>query len=282
MKRRAGDALAARRALAQPRTAALDRRLAGGARRRFYYYEDPALPRLRRQPGAHGARLPPVRHRGAYAAGRAAQFGGAGVARGRCRSSRYDKVNLVPFGEFVPWPFGIRQQHLDRGRAISRPGKRVVVSPVGDHRIGTFICYESVFPQLRPPVRARRRGGAVQHLQRRLVRQERGARAASEIVRMRAAENRRWILRSTNDGITATIDPAGRLRGTLPLYSEAASCTGFNYDQRRRSTRATATGSAVGVPVADRGCGRAVRCRRSASARILPPSRAGSPERRRP
>jgi RNA polymerase sigma factor (sigma-70 family) len=37
-----------------------------------------------------------------------------------------------------------------------------------------------------------------------------------EIVRMRAAENRRWILRSTNDGITGTTDPAGRLRGTLP------------------------------------------------------------------
>ena len=32
------------------------------------------------------------------------------------------------------------------------------------------------------------------------------------IARMRAAENRRWILRSTNDGTTATIDPAGRLR----------------------------------------------------------------------
>ena len=50
-----------------------------------------------------------------------------------------------------------------------------------------------------------------------------------EIVRMRAAENRRWILRSTNDGITATIDSAGRLRGTLPLYTEATSYTGFDY-----------------------------------------------------
>ena len=50
------------------------------------------------------------------------------------------------------------------------------------------------------------------------------------IVRMRAAENRRWILRSTNDGITATIDSAGRLRGTLPLYVEATSYTGFNYE----------------------------------------------------
>jgi apolipoprotein N-acyltransferase len=48
-------------------------------------------------------------------------------------------------------------------------------------------------------------------------------------VRMRAAENRRWILRSTNDGVTGTIDPAGRIRGTLPLYTQATSYTGFNY-----------------------------------------------------
>ena len=48
---------------------------------------------------------------------------------------------------------------------------------------------------------------------------------------MRAAENRRWILRSTNDGITATIDPAGRVRGTLPPYTEATSYTGFSYIQ---------------------------------------------------
>jgi apolipoprotein N-acyltransferase len=49
------------------------------------------------------------------------------------------------------------------------------------------------------------------------------------MVRMRAAENRRWLLRSTNDGITATIDTAGRLRGTLPNYVQSTSYTGFNY-----------------------------------------------------
>ena len=50
-----------------------------------------------------------------------------------------------------------------------------------------------------------------------------------KIVRMRAAENRRWILRSTNDGISGTIDPAGRLLGTLPNYVESASQTGYSY-----------------------------------------------------
>ncbi len=143
--------------------------------------------------------------------------------------SRYDKVNLVPFGEFVPWPFGMLTRKISTEAGDFHAGSRVVVSPVGTHRIGAFICYESVFPNF---VRKFADGGAEvlfnlsndgwfgksaarqQHL---------------SIVRMRAAENRRWILRATNDGITAVIDSAGRERGTLPLYVEATSYTGFNY-----------------------------------------------------
>jgi apolipoprotein N-acyltransferase len=141
---------------------------------------------------------------------------------------RYDKVHLVPFGEFVPWPFGFANK-ISTEIGDFKPGTQVVVLPVGDHRLGTFICYESVFPNF---VRQFAADGAellvnisndswfdksaarLQHL---------------TIVRMRAAENRRWLLRSTNDGITATIDPAGRLLGTLPNYVESASRTGYSY-----------------------------------------------------
>ena len=144
--------------------------------------------------------------------------------------SQYSKVNLVPFGEFVPWPFGfVKRITTEAGDFV--PGKQVVVTPIDGHKIAAFICYESVFPNF---VRRFVDNGAEvlfnisndgyfgktaarnQHL---------------EIVRMRAAENRRWILRSTNDGITATIDPAGRLRGSLPLFVQAASRTGFTYIQ---------------------------------------------------
>jgi apolipoprotein N-acyltransferase len=142
--------------------------------------------------------------------------------------SRYDKMNLVPFGEFVPWPFGFANKiSTEVGDYV--PGRRVVVSVIGAHKLGTFICYESVFPNF---VRKFAAGGAEmlvnisndgwfaksyardQHL---------------EMVRMRAAENRRWLLRATNDGITATIDAAGRLRGTLPNYVQSTSYTGFRY-----------------------------------------------------
>jgi len=142
--------------------------------------------------------------------------------------SRYDKVNLVPFGEFVPWPFGFANK-ISTELGDFAAGSRVVVSPVGTHKIGTFICYESVFPGF---VRKFVAGGAEVLFN---ISNDGwfGKSAAREqhlsMVRMRAAENRRWILRSTNDGITATIDSAGRLRGTLPLYTEATSLTGFSY-----------------------------------------------------
>jgi apolipoprotein N-acyltransferase len=147
--------------------------------------------------------------------------------------SRYDKVNLVPFGEFVPWPFGWLTRKISTEAGDFAAGGRVVVSSVGGHNVGVFICYESVFPNF---VRRFAAGGAEvlfnisndgwfgrtaarrQHLQ---------------IVRMRAAENRRWILRSTNNGITATIDSAGRLRGTVPPFVEATSLTGFDYIPER-------------------------------------------------
>jgi apolipoprotein N-acyltransferase len=142
--------------------------------------------------------------------------------------SRYDKVNLVPFGEFVPWPFGfVNKISTEAGDFTA--GRRVVVSPVGDHKIGAFICYESVFPNF---VRKFAAGGAEVLFN---ISNDGwfGKSAARQqhltIVRMRAAENSRWILRSTNDGITGTIDPAGRVLGTLPLFTEATSYTGFSY-----------------------------------------------------
>jgi len=142
--------------------------------------------------------------------------------------SRYDKVNLVPFGEFVPWPFGFANK-ISTEVGDFAAGQKVVVSPVRDHKIGTFICYESVFPNF---VRRFAADGAELLINisndgwfgRSAARQQH-----LSMVRMRAAENRRWILRSTNDGITATIDPAGRLRGTLPRYVEASSYTGFSW-----------------------------------------------------
>jgi apolipoprotein N-acyltransferase len=145
--------------------------------------------------------------------------------------SRYDKVNLVPFGEFVPWPFGLLTNKVSSQAGDFEAGKKVVVSQVDGHRIGTFICYESVFPSY---IRKFAASGAealfnisndswfgksaarYQHLQ---------------IVRMRAAENARWILRGTDNGITAVIDPAGRVVRSADEYKELAARFQYRYRQ---------------------------------------------------
>jgi apolipoprotein N-acyltransferase len=123
----------------------------------------------------------------------------------------YDKINLVPFGEYVPPLFSFVNR-ITKEVGDFTPGTRVVVFP--DH-VGAFICYESAFPDL---VRKFAQNGAdvffnlsndgyfgnseayEQHL---------------SLVRMRAAENARWIVRATNDGITATVDPTGRVTEKL-------------------------------------------------------------------
>jgi len=143
--------------------------------------------------------------------------------------TRYDKVNLVPFGEFVPWPFGLLTKKVSSEAGDFEAGTNVVVSPVGSHKIGTFICYESVFPSY---IRRFAAEGAevLFNLSNDAWFGKSQARYQHfRIVRMRAAENRRWIVRSTNNGLSAVIDPAGRVLDTLPEYREAAARLRYNY-----------------------------------------------------
>jgi apolipoprotein N-acyltransferase len=46
-------------------------------------------------------------------------------------------------------------------------------------------------------------------------------------------ENRRWVLRAANNGITATIDPGGRVRHRLPLGERATLDTRFSFVQEQ-------------------------------------------------
>jgi apolipoprotein N-acyltransferase len=53
------------------------------------------------------------------------------------------------------------------------------------------------------------------------------------IARMRAVENGRWILRSTNDGITSAIGPSGRVEASLPSYVQDTLDVRFQYLSHR-------------------------------------------------
>lgn len=141
---------------------------------------------------------------------------------------RYDKINLVPFGEFVPQLFSFVNR-ITQETGDFEQGTRVVVFPVQGHRVGTFICYESAFPHA---VRQFAQLGAdlLVNISNDGYFGHSAARGQHlEIVRMRAAENRRWILRDTNDGVTAAIDPAGRVTKRLPMYTATAGVFGYSY-----------------------------------------------------
>jgi apolipoprotein N-acyltransferase len=132
---------------------------------------------------------------------------------------RYDKINLVPFGEYVPHFFGFVNR-ITQEISDFAPGSRIVVFDMDAHRLGVFICYESVFPD---EVRQFVKGGA--NLLVNLSNDGYFGHSAArqqhlEIARMRAVENSRWLIRSTNDGITAVIDPSGRVDERLPPYQE--------------------------------------------------------------
>ncbi len=132
--------------------------------------------------------------------------------------SRYDKKHLVPFGEYVPLKsFLFFAESLTRQVGDFKPGTVDTLSPIGDHRFSTVICYESIFPNL---VRQFVGKGAellvvitndgwfgessapFQHLRMGVV---------------RAVENRRYEVRTANTGITAIIDPYGRVQNPTPI-----------------------------------------------------------------
>lgn len=154
----------------------------------------------------------------------AIQISPAGELKGR-----YDKIFLVPFGEFIPFPFKGMVQKISTEVGDFEAGASVSTFDLGAEKLGAFICYESAIPHL---VRQFPAGGASV-----LVNLTNdgyfGDTAAREqhvsLVRMRAAENRRWIVRSTNDGLTASIDPAGRIWQTLPPQTETSGRLGFAY-----------------------------------------------------
>lgn len=131
--------------------------------------------------------------------------------------ARYDKIHLVPFGEYVPFKSvfgfagGLTQEVGQFGRGSSREPVAV-----DGYKLGVFICYEAVFPG---EVRqfARNGGQVFVNISNDGWYGDTGAWAQHlDQARMRAVENDRWLLRDTNTGMTASIDPYGRVVASVP------------------------------------------------------------------
>ena len=138
-------------------------------------------------------------------------------------TARYDKVHLVPFGEYLPFPrlFAFAGG-LTKEVGEFEKGRSRAPLDAGGTRLGVFICYESVFPG---EVRQFADQGAqvLVNLSNDGWYGDSGAYAQHlNQTRMRAIENDRWILSATNTGVTASIDPYGRTVARLPRKERGA------------------------------------------------------------
>jgi apolipoprotein N-acyltransferase len=130
----------------------------------------------------------------------------------------YDKIHLLPFGEYVPLRGWLTfAKRLTADISDFTPGSVESVGDLPQGKFGAFICYEAIFPS---EVRIFTANGA-QFLITISNDGWFGRSSAPEqsmmMARVRAAENRRWLLRDTNNGYTESIDPYGRTIAQLAL-----------------------------------------------------------------
>ena len=136
--------------------------------------------------------------------------------------SDYDKMYLVPFGEFVP----LKSILFFAGKVVPEisdfsPGQDYTSFAVDEQKFGIHICFEVVFPQLS---RAFCRNGAT-FLATITNDAWFGKTCASyqhfAMAVMRAIENRRYLVRCANTGISGFVDPYGRILQATNLYVPA-------------------------------------------------------------
>lgn len=135
--------------------------------------------------------------------------------------SRYDKMHLVPFGEYVPMPgvlFFIQKMVNGIGDFI--PGTDFTVMQTDKSKLGTVICFEVIFPDI---VRKFVFNGA--EFMTTITNDAWFGRSAApyqhfSMVIFRAVENRVYFARAANTGISGFISPAGEILSASPVFTE--------------------------------------------------------------
>lgn len=143
---------------------------------------------------------------------------------------KYDKVHLTPFGEYVlfrRWLFFVKKITDEIGDFT--PGEKLHNLNLGGHWLSTPICYEIIYPELVRSMIAK--GGEVIIT---ISNDSWFGRSAAPYQHLamavfRSIENRRFLLRSTSSGISALVDPAGRIRHQSPLHRPQEFLARFQY-----------------------------------------------------
>jgi apolipoprotein N-acyltransferase len=134
----------------------------------------------------------------------------------------YDKMHLVPFGEYIPLKrVFFFSESITKDVGEFYPGNNRKIIKMGDRPSNAIICFEAVFPDF-----VRRFVNDGSQLIVNLTNDGWYGDSAAPyqhlaITRFRAVENRRYLLRATNSGISAVIEPSGRIQSSTGLLQEA-------------------------------------------------------------
>jgi apolipoprotein N-acyltransferase len=139
---------------------------------------------------------------------------------------RYHKIRLVPFGEYVPFQpvltlGGRFTARLVRQVADFTPGEEYSTGEVDGHRVSVFICYEAIFPDLVRHFSAQSAELLVNITNDAWYGYSSAPHQHLAMAAFRAVENEKYLVRAANTGITAVVDPRGRIVERTDLFRPA-------------------------------------------------------------
>ena len=149
------------------------------------------------------------------------------------REFAYNKIHLVPFGEYVPFRKWLTfANSLVAGIGDFMPGHTYEVGGLPGRRFSVYICYEAIFPDLVRRFVVHGAGLLINISNDGWFGHEAAPAQHLMMARVRAVENRRWLLRCTNTGFTVDVDPYGRTVAQLAPYirGELDAPYGFRTD----------------------------------------------------
>lgn len=139
-------------------------------------------------------------------------------------AGRMDKIQLVPFGEHVPYADRFRiLERVDFGEADFVAGSGPVIFKVDGHRFGNLICFEAIFPQLTRRFENLGADFLVNITNDSWFGAGAGAVAHKNMAVMRCVETGCGMARCANSGISVGIDSRGRETGVTDLFERTVS-----------------------------------------------------------
>jgi len=143
----------------------------------------------------------------------------------------YDKTFLLAFGEYIPFGETFPQLYeMSPNSGQLTPGKSLEAIPFGAHKITVLICYEDILPRFTNSIVSHGDPDLLVNMT-----NDAWFGKSTEpaihlaLAKYRAVEHRRFLVRATNSGVSAFVDPLGRTFEETPIFEEAARASSVRW-----------------------------------------------------